>query len=64
MRGSFCLNTTSNIETDVTGSALNMQEPLKQLSDTFEILLSGLSPSKTKILRARDKSDVFDLTCV
>ena len=35
---------------DVTGSAPNFTEPMKQLEGTFEVLLKGLEPSKTKIL--------------
>ena len=35
---------------DVTGSAPNFSEPMKQLEGTFEVLLKGLEPSKTKIL--------------
>lgn len=35
---------------DVTGSAPNFSEPGKQLEGTFKALLSGLDPSKTKIM--------------
>ncbi|HEA46598.1 MAG TPA: class I SAM-dependent methyltransferase [Candidatus Pacearchaeota archaeon] len=35
---------------DVTGSAPNFSEPHKQLEGTFEVLLQGLDPKKTKIL--------------
>lgn len=35
---------------DVTGSAPNFSVPGKQLEGTFEVLLEGLEPSKTKIL--------------
>jgi hypothetical protein len=35
---------------DVTGSAPNFSVPGKQLEGTFEVLLKGLDPSKTKIL--------------
>ena len=39
-----------NILIDVTGSAPNFSEPYKQLEGTFEELLRGLDPEKTKIL--------------
>lgn len=35
---------------DVTGSAPNFSKPGKQLEGTFQVLLEGLKPSKTKIL--------------
>jgi len=35
---------------DVTGSAPNFSVPGKQLEGSFEVLLNGLNPSKTKIL--------------
>ena len=35
---------------DVTGSAPNFNTPGKQLEGTFDELLRGLEPSKTKIL--------------
>jgi len=35
---------------DVTGSAPNFTEPMKQLEGTFEVLFEGLNPQKTKIL--------------
>ena len=35
---------------DVTGSAPNFKEPGKQLEGTFDVLLAGLNPEKTKIL--------------
>lgn len=35
---------------DVTGSSPNFSEPGKQLEGTFQALLEGLQPSKTKIL--------------
>lgn len=35
---------------DVTGSAPNFREPMKQLEGTFGVLLNDLEPKKTKIL--------------
>src|SRR3989344_4096243 len=40
----------TDILIDVTGSAPNFSVPGKQLEGTFEVLLNGLEPSKTKIL--------------
>src|SRR3989338_9858502 len=43
-------NKKKEIFIDVTGSAPNFSVPGKQLEGTFEVLLDGLEPSKTKIL--------------